>query len=183
MELPEGTPDAKIFSKAKGSMPGPHEPVEVQANGASTGEIGSMWSPKSANGVSKVANGCNGSIKKEQAQPNGTSSVPQAAHGEDPKGIRPDDEGSAPLSDSAAPAKDPPTSGAVPGAATTPQGAPPADLTPAQRQAIRDLESIVARIRQLDTAGWFQVPVTEAVAPNYYKIIKQPMCFQASCCS
>jgi hypothetical protein len=53
-----------------------------------------------------------------------------------------------------------------------------ASLTHVQVQAIKDLEGILARISHLDTEGWFQRPVTEAEAPNYYNIIKQPMCFQ-----
>jgi hypothetical protein len=49
-----------------------------------------------------------------------------------------------------------------------------------QREAdgVAALEAILARIRGLDTEGWFWAPVRDVDAPNYSKIIKQPMCFQ-----
>ena len=61
-----------------------------------------------------------------------------------------------------------------------PLPAPPPTLTLAQGDALAELEGILRRMSSLDTAGWFQYPVTEREAPNYHSIIKQPMCFQAS---
>ena len=62
--------------------------------------------------------------------------------------------------------------------ASTP-AAPPADvLSPAESKAVAELEAILGRISQLDAEGWFQAPVREADAPNYYSTIKHPMCFQ-----
>ena len=39
--------------------------------------------------------------------------------------------------------------------------------------------SVLAKIAALDREGYFQYPVDEVLqnAPNYYKIIKQPLCF------
>lgn len=53
-----------------------------------------------------------------------------------------------------------------------------ASLTHAQVQAMKVLEGILHRISALDGEGWFQRPVTEAEAPKYHTIIKEPMCFQ-----
>eukprot|EP00887_Chlorella_sp_A99_P002059 scaffold18.g2059.t1 len=63
-----------------------------------------------------------------------------------------------------------------------------AQASPAEQQAQQaeddsvaaeaELEAILTRIAQLDAEGWFQAPVSEADAPRYYTIIKQPMCFQ-----
>jgi hypothetical protein len=47
----------------------------------------------------------------------------------------------------------------------------------ATKQAIKDLHSILDRLIQMDPNRWFQHPVQEKEAPNYYQVIKQPMCF------
>jgi hypothetical protein len=47
----------------------------------------------------------------------------------------------------------------------------------AAKQAIKDLHSILDRLIQMDPNRWFQHPVQDKEAPNYYQIIKQPMCF------
>lgn len=67
-----------------------------------------------------------------------------------------------------------PAAGARPAAAAAASAGPP---SPGQAAAA-DLEGILTRIAQLDTEGWFRRPVREVDAPNYYKIIKQPMCFE-----
>lgn len=65
--------------------------------------------------------------------------------------------------------------------AGTPKAAPLAaagEVPPDESQlAMAELEAILTRISQLDAEGWFQAPVSEADAPRYYSIIKQPMCF------
>lgn len=62
-------------------------------------------------------------------------------------------------------------------AAATPAASPPQPLSPGER-AQAELEAILARVAQLDPDGWFKHPVREADAPNYYKIIRRPMCFE-----
>jgi hypothetical protein len=59
-------------------------------------------------------------------------------------------------------------------------GPPQGDLTPVQRQAIADLEGIVARLSQIDAERWFQHPVSSADLPSYNLIVRQPMCFDVS---
>ncbi len=55
-------------------------------------------------------------------------------------------------------------------------------LSPEVEQAIVTLEGILERLSQLDAEGWFQQPVKESDAPNYFSIVKHPMCFQVSTC-
>lgn len=71
-----------------------------------------------------------------------------------------------------------PTSAAA--AAPNPGGALPAVGPPPSpgAAAAAELEAILARLMQIDKEGWFRHPVSELVAPKYYKIIKQPMCFE-----
>ncbi|KAL4443443.1 hypothetical protein ABPG75_011180 [Micractinium tetrahymenae] len=65
-------------------------------------------------------------------------------------------------------------------AAPTPGAAPPAGGPPPSpgATAVAELEAILGRLMQIDKEGWFRHPVSELVAPKYYKIIKQPMCFE-----
>lgn len=65
--------------------------------------------------------------------------------------------------------------GAAAPASASPPG--PAPASPGER-AQEDLEAILARVSQLDPDGWFRHPVREADAPNYYRIIRRPMCFE-----
>ncbi|KAI7842908.1 hypothetical protein COHA_003419 [Chlorella ohadii] len=41
-----------------------------------------------------------------------------------------------------------------------------------------DLDALLQRLAALDPDGWFRHPVRESDAPNYYKIIRRPMCFE-----
>lgn len=63
---------------------------------------------------------------------------------------------------------------------THPVAAPPAAVPPPSpgAAAAAELEAILGRLMQIDKEGWFRHPVSELVAPKYYKIIKQPMCFE-----
>ncbi|EFJ43059.1 hypothetical protein VOLCADRAFT_66369, partial [Volvox carteri f. nagariensis] len=45
------------------------------------------------------------------------------------------------------------------------------------KQPTEYLLAFLNRIAMLDKEGFFQRPVREEEAPNYYSIIKQPMCF------
>jgi hypothetical protein len=65
---------------------------------------------------------------------------------------------------------------AAPNGASGPQGG--GQQTSPGVQAAADLEAILARMMKLDVEGWFRHPVKESIAPNYYKIIKRPMCFE-----
>lgn len=58
---------------------------------------------------------------------------------------------------------------------TVPAAGPPPSPGAA---AAAELEAILGRLMQIDKEGWFRHPVSELVAPKYYKIIKQPMCFE-----
>lgn len=40
------------------------------------------------------------------------------------------------------------------------------------------LDSVVSFFEKQDPDGFFRVPVTEEVAPNYFSVIQHPMCFQ-----
>lgn len=54
---------------------------------------------------------------------------------------------------------------------------PPPPPSPVQ-QALTDLDALLQRLAALDPDGWFRHPVRESDAPNYYKIIRRPMCFE-----
>lgn len=47
----------------------------------------------------------------------------------------------------------------------------------AEQVHLQSLESIVSFFEKQDPDGFFRVPVTEEVAPNYFNVIKHPMCF------
>ena len=44
-------------------------------------------------------------------------------------------------------------------------------------KVIDTMRGIIDRVSNLDADGWFQQPVTEKDAPNYFAVIKNPMCF------
>lgn len=49
---------------------------------------------------------------------------------------------------------------------------------PAEQAHFHTLESVVSFFEKQDPDGFFRIPVTEQVAPNYFSVIKHPMCFQ-----
>ncbi len=44
-------------------------------------------------------------------------------------------------------------------------------------RVVAALRDIIDKVSNLDGDGWFQRPVTEKDAPNYFAVIKNPMCF------
>ncbi|KAL3146630.1 hypothetical protein ABBQ32_000861 [Trebouxia sp. C0010 RCD-2024] len=50
-------------------------------------------------------------------------------------------------------------------------------VTTAQEQHFQTLENIIGFFEKQDPEGFFGVPVTESVAPNYFNVIKKPMSF------
>lgn len=44
-------------------------------------------------------------------------------------------------------------------------------------RVVATLRGIIDKVSNLDGDGWFQRPVTEKDAPNYFAVIKNPMCF------
>lgn len=48
----------------------------------------------------------------------------------------------------------------------------------AEQAHLHTLESVVSFFEKQDPDGFFRMPVTEEVAPNYFSVIKHPMCFQ-----
>lgn len=81
----------------------------------------------------------------------------------------------------ATPTASPPAPAAAAGApasAAQQAAAAAAALANPGQQAVADLEAILGRIMNLDAEGWFRHPVRHSDAPNYYKIIKRPMCFE-----
>ena len=181
MDQPEASPALDSNVKVPGVMAPPHEPAAARQDGASDEVLASMWPSKAANGLTQLQAGYNGGLDKAEVLPNGTPQAERPAEGSVP------DVGSldaapgpttaqvAPLGQPAAPANGSVEALPQPGPANGPGRA---DLTPTQLQAIAELEHILARISQLDQEGWFQVPITDQMAPNYHSIIKQPMCFQ-----
>lgn len=71
-------------------------------------------------------------------------------------------------------------------AGASPAGSPAGGAAPLQpgpgAAAAADLEALLVRVIQLDAEGWFRHPVQQQHAPNYYKIIKRPMCFEVGGC-
>ena len=55
---------------------------------------------------------------------------------------------------------------------------PKADFSAAQEQHFQTLEQAISFFEKQDPEGFFGAPVTEAVAPNYFNVIKHPMSFQ-----
>lgn len=53
-----------------------------------------------------------------------------------------------------------------------------AQPTPAEQAHYLTLETVVSYFEKQDPDGFFRIPVTEQVAPNYFSVIKHPMCFQ-----
>lgn len=52
---------------------------------------------------------------------------------------------------------------------------PQADVSAAQEQHFQTLEQVISFFEKQDLEGFFGVPVTEAVAPNYFNVVKHPM--------
>ena len=50
-----------------------------------------------------------------------------------------------------------------------------ADVSAAQEKHFQTLEQVISFFEKQDPEGFFGVPVTEAVAPNYFNVIKHPM--------
>ena len=50
-----------------------------------------------------------------------------------------------------------------------------ADVSVAQEQHFQTLEQVISFFEKQDPEGFFGVPVTEAVAPNYFNVVKHPM--------
>lgn len=48
-----------------------------------------------------------------------------------------------------------------------------------REDALGLLQVLLNKVSRLDTDGFFQEPVTEAVAPGYFEIIQRPMCFKS----
>lgn len=159
---------------------GPSSPVQLPISSAifvSSEEPGKMTA--AANGKVDSAERMNGVDKVEAAKPV-QAPEPVAINGHPP--VEPPTSSNPAQQDTGPPAEQPPaqangtTSADVP---TEPEPSEPA-LSPTEQKAIADLEGMLARISQLDVEGWFQNPVRESDAPNYHKIIKQPMCFHVS---
>lgn len=55
---------------------------------------------------------------------------------------------------------------------------PQPDTSAAQEQHFQTLEQAISFFEKQDPEGFFGAPVTEAVAPNYFSVIKLPMSFQ-----
>lgn len=52
-----------------------------------------------------------------------------------------------------------------------------ATVSAAQEQHFQTLENVIGFFEKQDPEGFFGVPVTESVAPNYFNVIKRPMSF------
>ena len=79
----------------------------------------------------------------------------------------------------AAPSKHFPQTNGMPEEETAGQAVPTApqqaDVSAAQEQHFQTLEQVISFFEKQDPEGFFGVPVTEAVAPNYFNVIKSPM--------
>lgn len=79
----------------------------------------------------------------------------------------------------AAPSKHSPQTNGMPEEETAGQAVPTAPpqavVSAAQEQHFQALEQVISFFEKQDPEGFFGVPVTEAVAPNYFNVIKHPM--------
>ena len=184
MTAPEVPATLAPLAKITGAMGPPQHPASPPPEEASSPPRAAMWPTKGANGFVALENGCKATLEKPEVIVNHTSEQARPAEGTAPSSDVPEAQApceaprpSEPILQPAAPDQGPPQAIEQP---TKPQVPAQASLTPAQREAIKELEAILTRISSLDGGGWFQYPVTEKDAPNYHSIIKQPMCFQAS---
>lgn len=182
MTAPEVPATLAPLAKNNGAMGPPQHPASPPPEEASSPiERVAMWPGKGGNGFVALENGCKASLEKPEVIVNDASEQARPAEGTAPNPIVTEapevPRTSQPASQPAA-GDQPPTH--LPEQPNKPQVPAQSSLTPAQREAIGELEGILTRISSLDSGGWFQYPVTEKDAPNYHSIIKQPMCFQAS---
>lgn len=79
----------------------------------------------------------------------------------------------------ASPSRDIPQTNGMPEEKTAGQAVPTAPqqavASAAQEQHFQTLEQVISFFEKQDPEGFFGVPVTEAVAPNYFHVIKRPM--------
>jgi len=180
MDQPEATLAAANHIQAKEVMTPPHEPASAQQNGASGEVLASIWPTTKLSGFSKGENVANGGVEHVGAIPKGAQlqKIPEIGRESAQNGS------SAPLQASPSTGEQAtPTENCLENVETPAEEHPCAvrpDLTAAQKEAITELDNILSRISQLDAEGWFQMPVTDELAPNYRTIIKKPMCFSVS---
>lgn len=180
----------KAGAPSHGALAGPGDGMAAAGSGAQAAEA------RQAAAGGAVAAGAPDAGPPSSTQPAATGSTPAAVAGLTQAGAaaaaQQQQSGGvatpAAAPQAATPAASPPTAQRQAGAAGPAAAAaaaeaeaaalmPPPPPSPAQ-QAVADLDALIQRLAALDPDGWFRHPVRESDAPNYYKIIRRPMCFE-----